>query len=202
ARAELAGFGAAADVGVAGVLAVADGADDPWVTMLGRFGVTIAGRPVPGGAWQSRKARDLLKLLATRDARGLTREAAADALWPGEPYEATAGRLSVLLSRLRLVLDPERRHPADHYVDADRLRLGLRLDRVRVDLVEFLDTAADGARLAREGRWPEAEDELRRAEQLYVGDLLADDGDADWAVERREQARIAAVTCARLLARG
>lgn len=202
ARGELAVLGAASDAGVAGLLAGDDTAEGPLITTLGRFTVSVAGEPVPSGVWQSRKARELLKLLATRSPRPLTREAAADALWPREPYEAVAARLSVLLSRLRMILDPDRRHPPDHYLDTDRVGLALRVDRVRVDVVEFLDAAAEGTRLARAGLWSEAEQELRRAEQIYVGDLLEDDGDADWAVDRREQARIAAVGCARLLARG
>jgi DNA-binding SARP family transcriptional activator/ATP/maltotriose-dependent transcriptional regulator MalT len=202
ARRELADLGAAADVGAAGLLSVADeAADAPSICTLGRFTIAVEGHPVPSGAWQSRKARDLLKLLAARTGRTVTREGAAEALWPDEVTDALGARLSVLLSRLRTVLDPSRRHPPDHYLDADKACIALRPDRVRIDIIDFLSAAADGARLAGAGRWDEAELNLRRAEQLYVGDFLDEDRDADWAVDRREQARTAAVTCARLLAR-
>jgi DNA-binding SARP family transcriptional activator len=202
ARRELADLGAAADVGVAGLLSVAhEAVDAPSISTLGRFTVTVEGHPVPSGAWQSRKARDLLKLLAARAGRAVTREAAAEALWPDEVTDALSARLSVLLSRLRTILDPNRRHAHDHYLDADKVCIALRPDRVRIDITDFLSAAANGARLASAGHWDEAEPDLRRAEQLYVGDFLDEDRDADWAVERREQARTTAVTCARLLAR-
>jgi DNA-binding SARP family transcriptional activator len=199
AREQLAELGAAPDVGVAGLL-IAPAA--PCVTTLGRFTVSVGGQPVPGGAWQSRKARDLLKLLAERGGRAITREAAAEALWPGESSAAALGaRLSVLLSRLRAILDPQRQHGPDHYIDADKVSIALRTDRVRVDVVDFLIAATEGQRLVGAGKWAEGEAELRAAEQLYVGDFLDADRDADWAVDRREQARSAAVSCARLLAR-
>ncbi|HLY34691.1 MAG TPA: hypothetical protein VKQ07_09170, partial [Jatrophihabitantaceae bacterium] len=41
----------------------------PSITTLGAFAVTLGGRPVPANAWQSRKARDLLKLLIAHDGR-------------------------------------------------------------------------------------------------------------------------------------
>jgi DNA-binding SARP family transcriptional activator len=199
ARQQLADLGAALDVGVAGLL-VAPVA--PSIATLGRFTVSVGGQPVPGGAWQSRKARDLLKLLAARGGRAITRDAAAEALWPGESSDAALGaRLSVLLSRLRAILDPDRRHGPGHYIDADKLTIALRTDRVRVDVVDFLAAATEGQRLAAAGQWAEAEADLHAAEQLYVGDFLDADHEADWAVDRREQARSAAVSCARTLAR-
>ena len=69
-------------------------------------------------AWQSRKARDLLKILAARRGRPLTRDAAAEALWPNEHPGPLPNRLSVALSTLRKVLDPERVAPADHFIAA------------------------------------------------------------------------------------
>jgi len=203
ARRVLADLAAAPDVGVAGLLLATDKTDEaPSITTLGRFVVTVGGRTVPGGAWQSRKARALLKLLAARGGRPVTREAVAEALWPGEPYESVSGRLSVLLSRLRAILDPHRRLVQDHYIAADKVSLALRVERLRLDVVDLLDSAAEGTRLARAGRWPEADAELRHAEQLYAGEFLEEDRDAEWAVDRREQARTAAVGCARTLARG
>lgn len=201
AREALAEFGASGDVGVTGSLLAAQAPDTVSIATLGRFAVNVAGHRVPAAAWQSRKVRDLLKLLAARNGRPITREAAADALWPGDPYHLSGARLSVLLTRLRGVLDPYKLHPIDHYLDADKASLGLRSGNVHLDVLEFLAAAELGSRLAGQGKLDEAEGPLQEAELLYVGDFLEDDNDADWAVDCRERARNAAVTCARLLAR-
>ncbi|MGN6723438.1 MAG: BTAD domain-containing putative transcriptional regulator [Marmoricola sp.] len=201
ARQVLAQFGASGDVGVTGSVLAAQAPDTVSIATLGRFAVNVAGQRVPAAAWQSRKVRELLKLLAARNGRTITREAAAEALWPGDPYHLSGARLSVLLTRLRGVLDPYKLHPQDHYLDADKASLGLRADNVHLDVLEFLTAAELGSRLASQGRLEEAEAPLQDAELLYVGDFLEDDSDADWAVDCRERARSAAIACARLLAR-
>jgi DNA-binding SARP family transcriptional activator len=199
-RAELSRRGVGAELGVVRLfLAVPGQAPEAAVTTLGRFAVSRAGQTVPLGAWQSRKARDLLKILAARRGRPLTRDAAAEALWPGEAAGQLPNRLSVALSTLRKVLDPARSHPADHFIVADGQSLAL--DHVRLDIVDFLDAAGDGVTLASQGDWAAAEGRLRRAEALYAGDFLEEDLYEDWAVDCREEARSAAQEVSRLLAR-
>ncbi|HZU40751.1 MAG TPA: BTAD domain-containing putative transcriptional regulator, partial [Solirubrobacteraceae bacterium] len=214
-REELARRGAAPEVGIAGVLAARAGASarraagagagagaaEVAITTLGRFAVLRRGEPVPLPAWQSRKARDLLKLLAARRGRPLTRDAAAEALWPDEGPEPLANRLSVALSTLRRVLDPERRHPPDHFVAAEQQALALRMEHVSVDVVRFLAAAHEGVHMAAQGEWERAEAGLREAERLYTGDFLEEDLYEDWAVDCREEARAAAQEVSRLLAR-
>jgi DNA-binding SARP family transcriptional activator len=172
------------------------------ITTLGRFTVQRHGARLPTNAWQSRKARDLLKLLVGRRGRSIAREAAAEALWPGEPPGPLANRLSVALSTLRKVLDPERAHPADHFVASDGQTLALRLVNVNVDVVGFLEAASGAVALASDGGPAGAETELRAAEALYTGDFLEEDLYEDWAVDCREAARAASLEISRLLARG
>ena len=123
------------------------------VRSLGTFAVLRDGHPVPTSAWQSRKTRDLLKLLVGRTG-GLTRDALAEHLWPGQ--SGTGGRLSTVLSTLRSVLDPERRHPPDRYLVADRARVRLDRSTVTVDADEFRAAALPALALAR-GVTPRAE---------------------------------------------
>jgi DNA-binding SARP family transcriptional activator len=163
------------------------------IVTLGRFAVMRAGRPVPTTDWQSRKARDLLKLLVGRRGRPITREAAAEALWPGEPAGPLSNRLSVALSTLRKVLDPDRSRSSDYYIAADAQTLALRVDHVEVDVVAFLDAADE----ATAGGSPET---LREVEQLYTGDFLEEDLYEDWAVDCREHARSLALEISRRLA--
>jgi len=142
ARRELAALGVSPAVGVPGLLASkVTGSREVAIVTLGRFAVLRAGEAVPLAAWQSRKARDLLKLLVARRGHPVTREAAAEAMWPEEDPEPLGNRLSVALSIIRRVLDPGRRHPPDHYVVADAQAIALRLDRAGVDLIDFLRVA-------------------------------------------------------------
>ncbi len=204
-RAELAARGASPDVGVPALLAARSpvGHRPPPVriTTLGRFQLLLDGQPVGVSAWQSRKARDLLKILIAHHDHAVTRDAAADALWPGDPTDRVANRLSVALSVLRKVLDPGRTRAADHFLAAGHRSIALRTDRVEVDVVAFDRLARDGIALVDDGRPAEAEEALRKAERLYAGDFLEEDLYEDWAVDRRETARGLAQTVSRLLAR-
>jgi len=199
---ELGKMGVAPAVGVPGLLAASRGsAREVAIVALGRFAVLQAGEPVPMAAWQSRKARDLLKVLVARRGHPITREAAAEAMWPGENPEPLGNRLSVALSTIRKVLDPARRHPPDHYLVADARTIALRLDHVDVDLTEFLEVADEAIDLMAKGERAAAAAPLRRARQIYAGDFLEEDLYEEWAVEAREEARSRLLTVLRLLAR-
>jgi DNA-binding SARP family transcriptional activator len=198
---ELEAMGVAPALGIPGLLASKRGAGrEVAIVALGRFAVLRAGEPVPLGAWQSRKARDLLKLLVARRGHPITREAAAETMWPEDP-EPLGNRLSVALSTVRKVLDPGRLHPPDHYVVADGQTIALRLDRVDVDLIEFLRVADTAIDLMAKGSRGAAQAPLRQARQIYAGDFLEEDLYEDWAVEAREEARSRLLAVLRLLAR-
>lgn len=53
---------------------------------------------MPQAAWQSKKARDLVKILVSRRGRPASREMLMDALWPGEDPARLGNRLSQALS--------------------------------------------------------------------------------------------------------
>ena len=65
------------------------------------------------------------------------REEVAALLWPDEP-DRSARRLSVLLSTIRSVLDPDKTMPPDHYVAADHDTVWLVREHVEVDVELFL----------------------------------------------------------------
>ena len=202
ARREMGTLGVAPAVGLPGLLAAQRGsAREVAIVALGRFAVVLSGEAVPMTAWQSRKARDLLKVLVARRGHPITREAAAEALWPGEEPGPLGNRLSVALSTIRKVLDPGRRHPPDYYLVADARTIALRLDRAGVDLSEFLQVAGEGIDLMGKGEHAAAAAPLRRARQIYAGDFLEEDLYEEWAVEAREEARSRVIMVLRLLAR-
>ena len=111
-----------------------------------------------------------------------------ETLWPGEEPRAVTRRLSVALATLRAVLDPDKRHPADHFVGGDRDALQVDLSHLPVDVERFLATAAAG--------------QYALAESLYTGDFLEEDPYEDWAQPLRDEARATYVTVLRALAAG
>jgi ATP/maltotriose-dependent transcriptional regulator MalT/DNA-binding SARP family transcriptional activator len=158
-----------------------------FVQTLGTFRVIRDGVPVPRGAWQSRKARDLLKLLLTRRGTPMPREQAAEILWP-ESESADPGttlkRLNVMISTLRGVLDPTRRYPPAHYLVSESGALRLDHEHLTADVDTFLNLAAEAQRLDTAEHW-------RAVEAAYTGEFCADDPYADWATPLRDQVRLA-----------
>ncbi|WP_157641044.1 BTAD domain-containing putative transcriptional regulator [Longispora albida] len=174
--------------------------DSVAVRTLGHFTVLIGGEPLPAGAWQSRKARDLLRILTARRGRAVPREELAELLWPGgEEPSKVAHRLTVALSVLRAVLDPEKRRGPDWYVRADSSSAALDLSHVDVDLESFLSTAEHGLRLASGNG--DALPPLTDADRAYPGDFLADEPYDDWAAPVRDYARSTFIQVERALAR-
>lgn len=173
-----------------------------FIECLGAFRVLRHGSPVPASGWQSRKSRDLLKLLVCRRGLPTPREALTERLWPDEDAGVTSHRLSVALAVLRSVLDPHRRLGRDHFVGSDGCSVRLRPDRARVEVEDFLARAASGRRLLAQGQAAEGRREISAAVEAYRGDFLEEDVYEDWAGPLREQARSAYLCAVRALAEG
>lgn len=165
------------------------------VRTLGGFGILRDGQPVRATKWNSKKARDLLKLLISRHGRPTPREVLIETLWPAEEPACCANRLSVALSTIRTVLDPDHQYSADHFVHSDKHVVSLA--NLRVDVEEFLVAAV---RVTGRSLRVQALEELRATEALYTGDFLEEDPYQDWAVSMREQASAAYLTVATGLA--
>jgi len=176
-------------------------APDLSVRTLGGFQLLRRGVPVPHSAWQSRKARDLLKIMIARRAVPVTREQLCDLLWPDVDRDRSAARLSVALSTLRSVLDPQRSHPTDHYLVSQGSSVWLRRNVLDIDVDAFL-ARANAALAGRAGAisGAGAVDALAAAEAAYTGDFCEEDRYADWATVLREEARAAYVAVTRALA--
>ncbi|MFI7431351.1 BTAD domain-containing putative transcriptional regulator [Micromonospora sp. NPDC049836] len=168
------------------------------VHTLGDFRVFRSGTVVPYREWQSKKARDLLKILVAHRGRAVPRSRLMELLWPDETPSRTANRLSVLLSTLRRVLGTGQgggRGP----VLADRSSVAIDLNVVDVDVEAFL-IAAEEAQAAQRAGHADAPRLLARADELYGGDFLADDPYDDWAQPLREEAQAAHTSVLRALA--
>jgi DNA-binding SARP family transcriptional activator len=185
----------------AGLLAVVGRSHSEAVRIesLGGFAVLRGGELVRLSEWQSKRARELLKLLVARRGRPAARAYLMEALWPEEQPERLANRLSVALTTVRGVLDP-RREAADDYVIADADAVALNLDALDIDLEWFLGAAAEGLSSLRRGDVERALPTLEAAAAAYCGDFLEENPHDDWAAAAREEARAAFVAVSRALA--
>ena len=172
-----------------GALAIEQPVGSVAIRALGGFRVFRDGASVPLREWQSRKARDLLKLLVARLGRPAPRECLLEALWPEQDPCQTRPRLSVALSTVRAVLDPGRRLDPEHFVAATRDVVVLETGRIVLDLEAFLAQADAALALVRGGEEKDGLVALAVAEAAYTGDFLEEDLYEEWAVGPREQAR-------------
>ena len=122
-----------------------------------------------------------------------------EALWPEQGPGPLANRLSVLLSTVRAVLDPNKRYDQDHFVGADKNAVWLDRAHLSIDVEEFLEAAEEALALHRAGE-REAVSRLTAAEAAYTGDFLEEDAYEDWTVALREEARATYTAVARALA--
>lgn len=170
------------------------------IRAFGRFEVLLGDRGVPASLWQSRKARDLLRILVARRGRPVPRSELCELLWPDDDPDRTGHRLSVLLSIVRGVLDPDKTHPTDHYLVADRSSIALDITRIRVDVEEYLAHVAHARRLVDRGCLAEARTLLLAVDRQYRADAFEDEPYAAWCSGLREEARAAQVRVLRMLA--
>lgn len=186
-------------VGPSGVPA---GADRTAVAIraLGRFEVHLGGQPVPASQWQSRKARDLLRILVARRGRPVPRGELCELLWPEGDADRTGHRLSVLLSIVRGVLDPAKVNASDHYLIADQSSIALDIATAEVDVEDFLAQVAHGRRLVEREALAAGQSVLQAADQLYRAEAFEDEPYAEWAGPLREEARAAYLSMLRMLA--
>jgi ATP/maltotriose-dependent transcriptional regulator MalT/DNA-binding SARP family transcriptional activator len=171
------------------------------IQSLGGFSVLRDGELVRLSEWQSKRARELLKFLIARRGRPATRTQLMETLWPGEDPDRVANRLSVALTTVRTVLDPQHHFPPEHFVLSDKDSVALNLDALDIDVERFLATTSDGLEVLRRGDVPGALAVFTTAAAAYTGDFLEENPYDDWAVAVREEARAAYVSGLRLMAR-
>jgi DNA-binding SARP family transcriptional activator len=167
------------------------------ISCLGGLVVSVGGRPVDLATLRP-KVRSLLRILALHRGRAVHREVLVEALWPEADADTGTRNLQVAISSLRQVLD--RGWRAQSVVrEGGAYRLWVGPDD-SVDLLAF--EAAQAAAGAAHGRGDA--DAVRSAclqmLALYQGELLPEEGPAEWVVADREHRRTAAADAALMLA--
>lgn len=143
------------------------------------------------------QARTLLRLLSMTPNRDCHRETLEDALWPGVAHDSACHRLQVAVSSVRRLLSA---HGMALLRRDESYRLCIPADGFS-DVVEFEQALADAAS-------PRHKSDVRgrviartRALNLYTGDLLPEDGPAEFVTEERDRLRHCAAVAAAALAR-
>jgi DNA-binding SARP family transcriptional activator len=160
----------------------------------------IAGTAINLGGLRPRP-RAVLRFLALNAGRPVHREVLEETFWPESDAETGARNLHVALSALRRELNTHAARASCELLvrEGDAYRLGLP-DGALVDLVEFERAVGEARRVRAHGAPADAVAAYQAAIALYAGDLLPEDGPADWASSRRERARIELVEATRALA--
>ena len=157
------------------------------VHLLGAFRILVANQPVSRRAWRSRRAADLVKLLALAPDHRLHHEQVAEAIWPNLEPGAQRNNLNQNTHRARLALAAAGA-PPDVFLrrDGAALVLGDPKD-IWIDVAAF-ETALAAA-------WRQSGDPalFHAALALAPGDLLVDDLYEDWTEPRRSDIRAARI---------
>ncbi len=168
----------------------------PSIRSLGPFEVLRRGAPVPSSEWQSKKSRDLIRLLVARRGRPIHRETVIEVLWPGLGSPQGDNRLAVTISRARGTLDPEKGFPPDQFLRTLEDVIWLRVNDLDVDVERFLHLATTGLKAVRDHCIEDAKEALGQAYVLYGGEFLEDQLYEEWSMPLREEARAVFISVA------
>ncbi len=170
------------------------------IRCFGGFSIAIKGRPVDLTTIKPR-VRAVLRLLAIHSGNPVHREVLQTAFWPDADADTGARNLHVAVSSLRSWLEPGVGRGGSSLLlrEGDAYRLAIQAD-AEVDLVQFSKALA-AARVARlRGGVDAVITHFQQALELYAGELLPEDGPAEWAIEPRERFRAGALEAAQGLA--
>ena len=160
------------------------------VRCFGRFALELRGEEPHLGRARPR-ARAVLRLLALQSGRPVHRELLVDALWRGLDPVAATHSLHVSVSSLRAVLEPGVPRGANRVLvrDGERYQLVMPAGSFS-DLVEFDRAVADAERHRSTGDLVSAATALERSLALATGEVLPEDGPAEWVIGAREHYRV------------
>ena len=170
------------------------------VRLLGGFEISVSGVVIDVSSVRPR-ARSTLRMLALHAGDVMHRDVLAGALWPDVEPEAALRSLQVAVSSLRNLLEPTAARGQSTFL----LRIGdgysLAMPAGSRSDVRELDADVAAARQARAGGDHAGERRaLERAVAGYRGELLPEEGAAEWVVGERDRLRLAAATAGEALA--
>ncbi|MGQ0840070.1 AAA family ATPase [Actinokineospora sp.] len=171
------------------------------VRCLGRYELAVAGTPVDLDPLRA-QARRVLRVLSMHYGQPLHEERLVAALWPDAPLKQAKHRLQVAISSLRALLRTHLAGMGEFGVMRHGSAYLLLLPPgSTVDVADF----AAAVRQWRDSRHTQDRPTVRalghRVLDLYRGELLSEEGPAEWVLARRESMRGEAAGVAAALAR-
>jgi ATP/maltotriose-dependent transcriptional regulator MalT/DNA-binding SARP family transcriptional activator len=170
------------------------------IRCFGRFELRVGGRP-PDLRGVRPRARAVLRILALHAGRPVHRELLVDAMWRDLDPVAGMHNLHVCVSSLRAMLEPGVPRGASRLLvrDGDRYQLVLAAGSA-CDLRDFDVSIAEAEAARSAGESATAAAAFSHAVDLYTGDVLPEDGPAEWVIGIREHYRVRAAEAAGSLA--
>jgi DNA-binding SARP family transcriptional activator len=168
--------------------------------MLGGYELRLDGRPVDLSGVRPR-ARALLRLLSLYAGGPVHHETIEAAMWPEADTDAASRNLHVAIAGLRRALEPNAGRGTFQLLrrEGDAYRIALP-EGADVDLLRFERALAAGRSARERGDADTALVAYQESLDRYAGELLPEDGPAEWVADRRELARLGAVEAAQQLA--
>ena len=158
---------------------------DLQIYLLGSFRLLINGAVVPNAAWEKRKAKLLVQILALLPTRAAHREKLIEKLFPETDEMTAKARFYRILYVARRAFEPGRAsYTSSNFLVSDGQNIKLTAaGGVWVDADEFELKAQAGLKTNNQSL-------LEAAAALYTGDLLVDEPFEEWLMSRREEAKM------------
>ncbi len=146
------------------------------------------------------RARQLLRLLSINYPRPVHLEVIGDALWPDSDREVVRRNLQVAVYSVRRLLESSPTAAGGELLarNAESYQLDLP-EGSMVDLRDFERSLAEGRQARSSNDHRRAAAAFQRALDLHSGDLLSEEGPAEWVVMERERCLAQAVEAAQCL---
>jgi DNA-binding SARP family transcriptional activator len=171
------------------------------IRALGSMRLEVGGAVLEGD-WLGHRPGQVLKYLVATRGRPVTSEELLGTFWPQPDGTPAATNVRQAVHALRDRLEPGRERQAPSRYIAGRRGGGYELVSgcVLIDADAFVAAAEAGLHAVRSRDAARAEVALARAAQLYRGDFLADEPEAEWALTERGRLRAVAGRVLRALA--
>ncbi len=169
------------------------------VRSLVTFEIAVNGRKIDVGAAKPR-VRSLLHLLSLDAGRPVHRDRLLAALWPDDDSRSGTRSLQVAVSALRHLFERDAGPGAGAAIVRDGDGYALLPGGGTVDLLVFAEAVERGRMARQAGRTGDAAASLAVALETYRGELLPEEGTAEWVLDERERYRMTAAEVAQSLA--